>query len=291
LLPIPNTTTQDQTSAAGSNPAALLYIKRHMLPETYHQFTSDLLQNIAKSPTALGLVALGSMAQQDYAPDRFSDHDFFVVVQTGSQETWRNNLTWLPHSDQVALKLRETEHGLKILYQNGHLLEFAVFDLEELFMAKVNRFRVLLDRADVQDRLERIAAASIPSSQTHPDQLERLFGEFLCNVWVGVGRYQRGERFSAQLFVKSYALGHLLKLLSTLNFAPKQSLLDSLDASRRFERVFPELAAKLHAALEQDIPQAALELLALAREYVLPHLSLKMHPPLEVMERMVQSAI
>lgn len=261
-----------------------------MLPETYHQFTSALLHNITQSPTALGLVALGSMAQQDYAPDRYSDHDFFVVVQTGSQEAWRSDLTWLPHSDQIALNLRETEHGLKILYQNGHLLEFAVFDLEELSLAKVNRFRVLFDHADVQARLERSAAASIPSSQPNQAQLEKAFGEFLCNLWVGVGRYHRGEYLSANLFVRSHALGHLLRLLTAYSPSPQKNLLDSLDASRRFEHVFPEVAVQLHTALEQKIPQTALEFLSMARVYVLPHLSKNMNHTLDIIEQKVHSA-
>jgi hypothetical protein len=40
---------------------------------------------------------------------------------------------------------RETEHGLKVLYRGGHLLEFTVFSENELQMARLNRYRILAE--------------------------------------------------------------------------------------------------------------------------------------------------
>ncbi|HYG62421.1 MAG TPA: hypothetical protein VEL74_07555, partial [Thermoanaerobaculia bacterium] len=112
----------------------------------YERFTERLLQSLAADSTVLGLVALGSMAALDTKPDRWSDHDFFVIVRTGEQEGFRRDLSWLPDRGNLVLSYRETAHGLKALYEDGHLVEFAVFDPGELHLAKVNRYRVLLDR-------------------------------------------------------------------------------------------------------------------------------------------------
>ncbi|MCI0417100.1 hypothetical protein L0222_30385 [bacterium] len=43
-------------------------------------------QQLTAEESVLGLVALGSMAAQDYVPDQWSDHDFFVIVRSGHQE-------------------------------------------------------------------------------------------------------------------------------------------------------------------------------------------------------------
>ncbi len=82
----------------------------------YNQFTQELRLKLAGDDRITALIALGSMAQQDYQPDEWSDHDFFVVTIHGVQEDMRQDLSWLPHADEIVFHFRETEHGLKVLY-------------------------------------------------------------------------------------------------------------------------------------------------------------------------------
>src|SRR3954449_2304508 len=100
--------------------------------QAYEQFTRRLLDNLTADERVLGLVALGSMAARDYIPDAWSDHDFFMITKPRDQESFRTDLSWLPDAEQVAFYFRETAHGLKAIYADGHLIEFAVFDLAEL---------------------------------------------------------------------------------------------------------------------------------------------------------------
>ena len=102
----------------------------------YNRFTEELTRKLDDDPRVLGLVALGSMAQQDYQPDAWSDHDFFVITIQGVQEDMRQDLSWLPRADELVFQFRETEHGVKALYRGGHLLEFAVFNEDELRLAQ-----------------------------------------------------------------------------------------------------------------------------------------------------------
>ena len=113
----------------------------------YNRFTEELRLKLAGDDRVLALIALGSMAQQDYQPDEWSDHDFFVITIQGVQEDMRRDLSWLPHAAEIIFHFRETEHGLKVLYRGGHLLEFAVFNEDELQLARIRRYRVLLDKA------------------------------------------------------------------------------------------------------------------------------------------------
>jgi hypothetical protein len=67
----------------------------------YHRFSEELRSGLQQDERVLGLVALGSMAEWDYLPDAWSDHDFFVVTQPGTQEAFRNE--WLAGQFLTAL--------------------------------------------------------------------------------------------------------------------------------------------------------------------------------------------
>ncbi|MFP2902809.1 hypothetical protein, partial [Corallococcus sp. 4LFB] len=159
----------------------------------YQAFTMELTRRVDADGRFRGLVALGSMAARDYPPDDFSDHDFFVIAWPGHAETLRHERGWLPRAEDVALVFRETAHGLKVVYRDGHLLEFAVFDLEELSFARVNRYRVLLDKGGVTERMDaRARDTAVELQRTAPDDAW-LFGQWLTQVLVGMGRHARGE--------------------------------------------------------------------------------------------------
>jgi hypothetical protein len=231
---------------------------------SYKRFTERLRDGLAADERVLGLVALGSMAAQDTRPDRWSDHDFFVIVHEGHQEAFRSDLTWLPDAGDLVLSYRETAHGLKTLYENGHLLEFAVFDFRELRLAKVNRYRVLLDRGGVADAMAEIRAASEEWVSTSGMGDFERFGQFLANLLVGAGRSARGEGLSGRQFL-GYALQHLVVLLA--RHVPKEveHPPDDLDPMRRFERSWPGLGRELNALQEAPFTEAAAGLLAIAR--------------------------
>ena len=167
-----------------------------MLRDEYNGFSERLRERVAADGRALGLVAVGSMAAVDYQPDQWSDHDFFVVTAPGIQEELRTDMSWLPDADRIVFWHRETDHGLQVFYDDGHLLEFAVFDLEELELAGVNRYRVLLDRGGVEARMAAVRTQT-HARPRHDDTHQ--FGKFLACVQVGAGRARRGEELSAAI--------------------------------------------------------------------------------------------
>lgn len=227
----------------------------------YDAFTEALRAGLERDERVVGLVALGSMAARDYQPDEWSDHDFFVITEPGGQEELREDVSWLPHAERIAHWYRETEHGLQVFYEDGHLLEFAVFDLGEIGLAGVNRYRVLLDKGGVEARVSEVAVAT--AARAVPSD-EHEFGKFLGCVLVGAGRARRGELLSGGMFVKDLALRFLVVLLARAVPAENAGLLDDLDPLRRFDRVYPELGAELVELTRRETVAAALGLLALA---------------------------
>lgn len=201
------------------------------------------------------------MADRDYAPDEWSDHDFFLISQPGLQESLRRDLRWLPDHERITFSFRETDHGLKVFYDDGHMIEFAVFDVEEIALAGVNRYRVLLDRGGVEGKCADVRDHPRPQ---HDD--DHLFGMVLSAALVAVGRGRRGEVLSAA-FLVTWGLTYLTRLLTRVLPAANASILDGFDSLRRFERAYPELGAELIAAVRLSPPEGALRLLeVLARE-------------------------
>jgi hypothetical protein len=233
--------------------------------DDYRALTAALRQNLATDPRVLGFVALGSMAEQDITPDRWSDHDFFVITHPGQQEPMRSDFSWIPQAERIAFSFRETAHGLKVVYDNGHLLEFAVFDPEELNVAQVNRYQVLLDRAQIADQVGQIAQRTAQDAISRQADDRAILGQFLSNLIVGVGRYRRGERLSGHQYVRSHAMEHLVALLAKYVPTANDAILDNLSPMRRFELVYPDLGAELDAIAALPPPEAAVHMLALAQ--------------------------
>lgn len=261
-----------------------------MTPEAYQEFTDRLTANLDHDGRVLGLVAAGSMARQDYQPDAYSDHDFYVIVQPGAQPEMRQNLAWLPDAAQIVLAFQETKHGMKVIYDSGHLLEFAVFDPEELLMAHSNRYRVLLDKGDVAECMVQVVAQT-EAAQEGETAVFFHIGQFITNLLVGVGRQRRGEQLSGHKFVKLNALTHLLPLLAAHLPADKKGVLDSLDATRRFEQAYPALGAEINALLLADTETAARGLLALAERELAPIWPKEMRRGTAVIRQFLQQTI
>lgn len=233
-----------------------------MTPDAYAAFTERLVTSLSGDPDVLGIVLVGSTSGHGAGPDASSDHDFFVVTHPGAQERFRRDLQWLPDAKDLVLQFRETAHGVKALYASGHLVEFAAFDPEELALARINRYRVALDRADITARTAAVRVATSEATAAAPD-LAHHAGQLATNLVVGVARAARGERLSGHHFVRSSALGHLVTLLRVQHGDDEWR--DNLDPLRRFERSFPAIGSELDAALQLPIAECAHRLLGIAR--------------------------
>ncbi|MCC6621204.1 MAG: hypothetical protein IT385_08115 [Deltaproteobacteria bacterium] len=235
--------------------------------DDHRAFTAALRARLEARDDVLGLVALGSMAEVGELPDDRSDHDFFVVVEPHAAEGYRARVDWLPDPGAVALHFRETPHGQKVILASGHLLEYAVFTREELALARVNRYRVLVDKADVAERMAAVADATRARATREAPSDAWLVGLLLSEALVAALRDSRGEHLSGGQR-RQQAMVHLLRLAARHVPRAADARLDDLDASRRVERAWPELAARLVRA-ERESGQAHVEAILDAAELTL----------------------
>ena len=224
-------------------------------------YQDRLLAKVTKRDEVIGLMFAGSAADLSRV-DEHSDQDFFLIVKDGAAERMRENLDWLPNHEQILLAPRETEHGLKVVYLDGTLLEFAIFEDSELdqHIAPIDN-KVVLDRTDITPRIGKIAQKAVPK----PIAVETELELFLSLIQIGVGRYRRGEQIAADQHIKSYALEKLLGLIREVT-PVAGSRADSLNRFRRFELDYPVLGKRIQSAMRLDAENCAREFVAIAVE-------------------------
>lgn len=223
------------------------------------QYQKDLVDSVSQNPEVIGLVFLGSSADHSRV-DQYSDQDFFLVVKPETGEGFRQDLSWLPNHQRIVLAPRETAHGLKVLYQNGLVLEFAVFEDAELELAAANDYLVALDKQDISPRMEAIARRSVPKAF----DAEAGFELLLSLLVIGVGRARRGEVIAADQHIKGYAVEKLIQLVRSARPVGADRR-DSLNAFRRFEFDYPQLGALIAMHMLQPAEVCAKGLLHMAK--------------------------
>lgn len=229
--------------------------------ENFIGYTSRLIANAEQNDDVLGLVLVGSTADTSRV-DEWSDHDFFWVVKAGLGEKYRTDLSWIPDIEFAVLHPRETAHGLKVVFNDGRVLEFAVFEDAELELAALNAYAVPVDKSNLSARCAVLAAKS---AQVVAFDWAKEFELFLALILIGVGRARRGEVLIAGQFIRSYCIHNLLGLIRAAH-APvpgTESKEDNLNRFRRFEQQYPSLSRRIENACQKDLDSAARDLVSI----------------------------
>jgi len=211
---------------------------------------------------ALALIGLGSVGLERQRLDRYSDLDFFAIVEPGQKARYIEHLDWLEAAHPLAWHYRNTLDGHKALMADGVFCEFAVFEPQELDGIPFAPGRVVWRRADVDDTIA-VPRRPMPDSRL-PDE-EWIVGEALGCLYVGLQRWHRGERLSAARMVQVYALDRLIELDALrAQGASMPASNDPFTRERRLEQRRPGLASELpdHMPGYGQTPRAALAILA-----------------------------
>ena len=234
----------------------------------YRRFIDEIAAVAGDHDQIIGLVALGSTADESRSPDEWSDHDVWVITKDGAATEVRDDPNWLPDADRIVGHFVETVHGRSIVYADGHLVELAVFEDHELEIARANDFRVLYDAGGIEDRVAAIA------QRTRADTADAgadgfAAGRFVTQLIIGLGRYGRGELLSANQLIQELAVASLLQAIAAADDSPSASVLDNLDPHRRFEHVHPAAAARIVAALRQPLIDVAVSLIDIGEQLLM----------------------
>lgn len=234
----------------------------------YQRFTRDLVAWAVSESAVMGLIAVGSTAAMTHDPDEWSDHDVFVVTIAGASAGLLEDPSWLPDSERIVMWHTETADGRAAVYDDGHLIELAVFEDLSLPPLSVNDHRVLVDKTDLTARFANLEReTTVRVADTDPTG-SRRFRQIVVQLIVGLGRDARGESLSAHERIRGQALTHLLSLVRDFVPAENDTPTDDLDPYRRIERAHPEICGCLNALLTAPLPELAETILSLVEEHL-----------------------
>jgi hypothetical protein len=238
--------------------------------ESFERLSAGLADGVRARPGLFGLVLLGSASDEAAARrDEWSDHDFFALIEPGRADDVRPDLSWLPQQSRLVMTAREGEIGFVAVYDDGHVLEFAFSEIEELSGAVAGEASVVLDdqAGSVRRLIERARAQAAASDRFDPANDTRLM---LVKLLIGVGRARRGEVLNGGQFVRTWAVQHLVRAIRGRFSERSTGRRDAIDPVRRFESDFPLWAARIAEILEAPVEDAARGLFGLAREVLEP---------------------
>lgn len=197
-------------------------------------------ESLKNTGDALALLGLGSVGLETARIDDYSDLDFFAIVKTGCKQAFIDDLGWLSVIHPVVYTFRNTRDGYKVLFEDGIFCEFAVFEPHELAAIPFAEGRIVWQDPSFD------ASLTTPRSQpAEPETTpEYSLGEALTNLYVGLGRFWRGEKLSAARFIQNHAVDHLIKLSNSIE-AEQSAFKDIFSHERRYEVRFPGVAAHL----------------------------------------------
>ncbi|ABL84124.1 MULTISPECIES: hypothetical protein [unclassified Nocardioides] len=223
-----------------------------------------LVATAQASDDVVGLVAFGSTADRSRT-DAGSDHDFAWITVSGAAPRWRRDPRWLPDSDRIVLHVIEHHGGVKVIYEDGHRLEFGVAELHDFATWAGAPARALVGGDAVEAAVRQVVARR-PEGAPDAARSARLF---VTQLLSGMERYHRGELLSASGLIRGEAVEHLLRTV-TLRLPGDLESLDPLDPRRRFELVHPRLADRIEHICRQPLDVAGSQLLDLAVEELSP---------------------
>lgn len=196
--------------------------------------------SLARSGRALALLALGSAGRDLERLDEYSDLDFFAIVVPGAKASFLADLDWLTSLAPVTFAFRNTADGYKLLYADGVFCEFAVLEPDELPGIPFTPGRVVWKSDDVDD--DALLPDGVPASPAI--DVDWHLGEALTALYVGLGRFRRGEKLTAARLVQGAAVDRVLDLATTLEPGAATNR-DPFTNDRRVEQRLPRAAAHL----------------------------------------------
>lgn len=194
-----------------------------------------IARSVKETKNGLALLALGSCGKERDRLDEFSDLDFFVIVEDGYKKEFINHLDWLEKICHIAFSYQNTVDGHKVMFEDGIFCEFAIFEKEELKNIPFSEGKIIWKKDDFEE------SYCLPLHENSGNKDRAWYiGEILTTLYIGLGRYHRGEKLSAFFLIQNRCVEKLITLIHQTEPISKQGSIDIFNVSRRFEKNHPD---------------------------------------------------
>lgn len=224
------------------------------------QRLDEIGQTLEKKGGALMLLGLGSVGVETGRLDEYSDLDFFVIVKPGQAPRFIDQLDWLEDTYPLDYAFKNSDLGCKILFKDGIYGEYAIFEEAEMETAGYSEGRIVWKDASFNNVDITKPKVSLPDPKSKP--MNYAINEALTNLYVGLGRYARGEKLSGTRFIEGYAVDNIIAIMHQVrpevDYYP-----DCFGNDRRFEKRYPNTEEMLGNMIQgyNKAPQSAIYIL------------------------------
>jgi aminoglycoside 6-adenylyltransferase len=171
------------------------------------------------------LVLVGSQARSDAPADRHSDLDLILLLDDPARYT--RDASWAREfGEPVVTFLEATLDGhweRRVLYETGEDVDFVLFPASVLDRLETSEnaaallargYRVLVDRAGIEERLAATAATAVRPLAPSQRELTELAGDFWYHALWTAKKLRRGEVYTAIDCLNGYLKARLVALLA-----------------------------------------------------------------------------
>jgi hypothetical protein len=229
------------------------------------QRLEEIGNSLKDSKNALALLALGSCGLEQERMDEYSDLDFFAIVKNGYKQKYINELDWLKTVAPVEYYFKNTVDGYKLIFSDGVFCEFAVFEGDELQSIPFSEGKIIWSADDFN---KSICEPKIIEKSQKEKNVDWLIGEIITNIYVGLGRYRRGEKLSAYKLIQYHAFERIIELLPKLEQG-KEIISDIFNRDRRIENKYPKTSVRFCEFIQgyDRTPESAKAMLEFLDQY------------------------
>lgn len=213
-----------------------------------------LAEGLWKLPDIEALLLFGSVSRQQN--DAYSDLDFLVIVKESAVPLYTADLDWLSQCVTIDAVSREGEDSFNVLFAGGIVGDFGVVSLKHFGEYPHEAGVVVFQRENIDLSSSNIRI--LPSVRTQEEWLNR----FLFKLYLGLGRYLRGERINAHTLIEGEALHAFLHLVKTPG-----AVYDPYQIDRHFESIHPsgDFLSEVYIGSLTDLPDIGRRMLSEVR--------------------------
>jgi hypothetical protein len=201
----------------------------------------EIGNSLKDSKNALALLALGSCGPEQERIDEYSDLDFLEKKKNGYKQKYINELDWLKIVAPIEYYFKNTVDGYKLMFSDDVFCEFAVFEGSELQGIPFSKGKLIWSADDFD---ETICEPKLLGKMGQKEKdVNWVIGEIITNIYVGLGRYRRGEKLSAYRLIQYHAFEKIIDLLPKIEQG-KEIIADIFNRDRRIENKYPKTSVK-----------------------------------------------
>lgn len=220
--------------------------------EILEQRLQAVAHQVSQYDHAWALIATGSMGLNPDSVDRYSDLDLLIVSQGDPVLRFIDDLQWLESISPIPWRYRYNEECVKFFFSDGIFCELSCITPENMKNLSYSGGRAVWARDGFDSQY------CLPNVPKEHD-LQRLLGELLTIMYIGLCKYRRGELLSACGYFFGQARDLFARISGHCEPRDASVRIDPFSPDRHFEDAFGNLQSTAEMIVQgyRNIPGSA----------------------------------